>query len=76
MQNSLDRFDWEEGPDEKYSVKVVKILPDCCVCGRRMDAKFLKNWNDQQACRPCIDELEGEYERSIASTSSSAAGTN
>lgn len=70
-QPSLDRL-----PSQKYPVKVFQILPDCDVCGHRVNAQFLKDWNDKKVCRKCIDELEGEYERSIAPTSNSAAGTN
>jgi hypothetical protein len=40
--------------------KVVLILPDCKVCGHRMDKRFLKNWNDRDVCVPCITELTAE----------------
>jgi len=52
-QPSLDRFS-QSGPSKKYPVKVIRILPDCDVCGRRMDQQFLQSWNDRRVCRPCI----------------------
>lgn len=49
------------GPVTTYSmVNVVQLLPDCEVCGRRMDTRFLKNWNAKRACTPCISELTAE----------------
>lgn len=53
-QPSLDRFSQLHGSSEKYPVEVFQILPDCDVCGRRMEGRFLQEWNDHRVCRPCI----------------------
>lgn len=53
-QPSLDRFSQPPGLCEKYPIEVFQILPDCDVCGRRMEGRFLKEWNDRRVCRPCI----------------------
>lgn len=56
---NLDRFAWR-GPNER--AVVVEILPDCELCGRRMDERFLKSWNDKRVCNPCINEIHEESE--------------
>lgn len=54
------------GPVRTYNLctntKVVQLLPDCEVCGCRMDSKFLRPWNDRRVCAPCIDELMVEVQ--------------
>ncbi|TFE30808.1 hypothetical protein [Cohnella luojiensis] len=46
------------GPVISYNV--FQLLPDCKVCGHRMDGKFLQKWNDRDVCKPCITELTAE----------------
>lgn len=59
IEPNLDRFSWR-GPREKYVV--VEPLPDCDICGRRMEERFLKHWNGKRVCRPCINEIHEESE--------------
>lgn len=44
-------------------VIVFSLLPECEVCGKRMDKQFLKPWNGKEVCSPCIDLLEAEYDQ-------------
>jgi len=39
---------------------VITLLPDCEVCGRKMNGKFLRNWNGKRVCKPCIEELTSD----------------
>jgi hypothetical protein len=40
--------------------KVVLIEPECKVCGKRMNQRFLRKWNDRDVCVTCITELTAE----------------
>lgn len=33
----------------------------CAVCGNIMHKKFLRRWNEQDVCRPCISEMTADY---------------
>jgi formylmethanofuran dehydrogenase subunit E len=45
----------------RTSLAIVFILePDCKVCGKRMNQRFLRKWNDRDVCVPCITELTAE----------------
>lgn len=44
-----------------HPVNIILLLPECDVCGQGVDSKFLQQWNDQQVCRKCIQDLEEEY---------------
>ncbi|MGG4504066.1 hypothetical protein [Paenibacillus polymyxa] len=35
--------------------------PCCAVCGNSMEQRFLRRWNEQDACRPCIAEMTADY---------------
>lgn len=50
------------GPVTTYNLysNVVQLLPDCEVCGQRMDKQFLQSWNERRVCAPCIGELTAE----------------
>lgn len=40
--------------------KVIVIHPDCEICGKRMDRRFLQIWNEKRACTQCIEELTAD----------------
>jgi len=54
--------------EQQLLAKIILILPDCAVCGKRMDGKFLQAWNDRKVCRPCITELTAEVSEDVYST--------
>jgi hypothetical protein len=33
----------------------------CAVCRNVMHKKFLRRWNEQDVCRPCIAEMTADY---------------
>ncbi|MNW32470.1 hypothetical protein D3C74_94130 [compost metagenome] len=33
----------------------------CAVCRNVMHKKFLRRWNEQDVCRPCIGEMTQDY---------------
>lgn len=63
-QPSLDRFEWQ-GPDERYGIKVLLLLPECHVCGQEAHPRFLKSWNGQDVCKYCINDIEEETEHEL-----------
>jgi formylmethanofuran dehydrogenase subunit E len=56
MQPDLDRFS-QPGPTEKYRIKVVRLDPECEVCGKHVNPLFLREWNDKDVCISCINGL-------------------
>lgn len=62
FEPNLDRFAWQ-GPNEKYLV--VELPPDCQICGRRMDERFMEYWNGRLTCKLCINELHEESEEYV-----------
>ncbi|BBI32341.1 hypothetical protein [Cohnella abietis] len=45
--------------EQQLRAKIILILPDCKVCGKRMDGKFLRPFPgapDIKACPICITE--------------------
>lgn len=61
MDPILESFEWK--PSERFGVKVLLLLPDCDVCGHRMDDIFLQNWNGKRVCTKCKNEIYEEMER-------------
>lgn len=45
----------------QFPVKIVLLLPECEVCGKRVDGAFLKKWNDRNTCFKCINEYSRDY---------------
>ncbi len=39
----------------------VKDKPCCAVCGNSMELRFLRRWNEQDVCRPCIAVMTADY---------------
>ncbi|MEB4785080.1 hypothetical protein P5G60_25455 [Paenibacillus jamilae] len=35
--------------------------PCCAVCGNSMELWFMRRWNEQDVCRPCIAEMTQDY---------------
>ncbi|MEB4785102.1 hypothetical protein P5G60_25575 [Paenibacillus jamilae] len=46
---------------ELGSCQKVDNKPSCAVCGKSMELRFLRRWNDREACRPCIAEMTQDY---------------
>jgi len=49
--------------EQRLRAIIVQLLPDCEVCGRRMEAKFLRPFPgapDKLACGHCITELTAD----------------
>lgn len=38
-----------------------KDKPRCAVCGNCMEHRFLRRWNEQDACLVCIGEMTQDY---------------
>jgi len=54
IHSDLNRAAWST------ECNIIMLLPDCEVCGRRMDKRFLRRWNERRVCRICIQELTGD----------------
>ncbi|OAZ43364.1 hypothetical protein [Paenibacillus polymyxa] len=35
--------------------------PCCAVCGNSMELRFMRRWNEQDVCRPCIAAMTQDY---------------
>lgn len=36
------------------------VTTRCAVCGKPVHPKLLRRWNEQDVCRPCINEVTAE----------------
>ena len=41
---------------------ILQLLPSCDVCGRRIEDRFLRRWNDHRVCIHCINDLTREVD--------------